>query len=248
MPELRRAQAAIAARPLPAGVVAPALLLVHGAAIATGHHDIAAKAVRVAHDLLGPTADVLLMRARQMVSSAAGDPSGADRSAAAVLGPVLDGSTTAVVHWTTIEAHVLACGLSFVAGRPLQARRELGRARAAAAAGGAVRPLLCGAPAVVDLLALQLGSFGAGDTIGARVLGIRGVPHPDDVALTERERDVLGLLATPRSLRDVASELDIAPSTVKTHVRAIYTKLGVTSRREAVVAGRRRGSLATRSS
>jgi LuxR family maltose regulon positive regulatory protein len=98
---------------------------------------------------------------------------------------------------------------------------------------------------VVDLLALQLGSFGAADTVAARVLELRGVPRADDVALTDRERDVLGLLATPRSLTDIAVERDIAPSTVKTHVRAIYTKLGVTSRREAVVAGRRRGSLAT---
>jgi LuxR family maltose regulon positive regulatory protein len=60
------------------------------------------------------------------------------------------------------------------------------------------------------------------------------------VVFTKRERDVLALLSTPRSLTEIAAELDIAPSTVNTHTRAIYTKLGVTSRREAVAAGRRR--------
>ena len=38
--------------------------------------------------------------------------------------------------------------------------------------------------------------------------------------------------------------LGVAPSTVKTHVRAIYTKLGVRSRRAAVAAGRRGGAVA----
>jgi LuxR family transcriptional regulator, maltose regulon positive regulatory protein len=194
------------------------------------------------------------MRARQPVSQAVRDRSGADGSgahraaadrAAAALAPVLDGSAPVVVPWTVIEGHVLACDLALATDRPLQARRELTRALPAAAASGALRPVLAGGPAVVDLLALQLGSFGTGDAVAARVLEFRGAPRPDDVALTDRERDVLGLLATPLSLPDIAVELDIAPSTVKTHVRAIYTKLGVTSRREAVVAGRRRGSLAT---
>jgi LuxR family maltose regulon positive regulatory protein len=96
---------------------------------------------------------------------------------------------------------------------------------------------------VVDLLARQLGSFGAGDLAAERVLQYGGLPHPDDVALTDRERNVLALLATSQSLHDIAAQLDVAPSTVKTHLRAVYAKFGVTSRRAAVAAGRRRGML-----
>jgi LuxR family maltose regulon positive regulatory protein len=96
---------------------------------------------------------------------------------------------------------------------------------------------------VVDLLARQLGSFGAGDVAAERVLEYRGFARPADVVLTDRERDVLRMLATSQSLRGIAAQLDVAPSTVKTHLRAVYGKLGVTSRREAVAAGRRRGVL-----
>jgi LuxR family maltose regulon positive regulatory protein len=243
------------ARPLPANLVVQAALLVHGSAADTGCHDIAAETVRVAQNVVGPATDVLLMRARHAVSQAVKPRSPANRSgaqrrsadrAAAALRPVLDGSAPVVVPWTVIEGHVLACDLALATDRPLQARRDLTRALGAAAASGALRPLLAGGPAVVDLLALQLGSFGVGDAVAARVLEFRGAQRADDVALTDREREVLGLLATPLSLPDIAVELDIAASTVKTHVRALYTKLGVTSRREAVVAGRRRGSLVTR--
>jgi LuxR family maltose regulon positive regulatory protein len=61
--------------------------------------------------------------------------------------------------------------------------------------------------------------------------------------LTQRERDVLSLLPTPRSLEEIAAELTVSHSTVKTHVKAIYTKLDVSSRREAVVTARDRGLL-----
>jgi LuxR family transcriptional regulator, maltose regulon positive regulatory protein len=254
VPELRRAQVGMAARPLPANVVTSAALLVHGAAADAGCHEIAAETVRVAQNLVGPTGDVLLMRARSAVAQALKARSGANgprpdqaavHRAAAALRPVLDGSARIIVPWAVTEGHVLACDLALATDRPVLARRELTRALVAAAHSGALRPLLAGGPAIVGLLALQLGSFGVGDAVAARVLEFRGAPHPDDVALTDREREVLGLLATPLSLPDIAVELDIAPSTVKTHVRAIYTKLGVTSRREAVVAGRRRGSLAS---
>jgi LuxR family maltose regulon positive regulatory protein len=52
------------------------------------------------------------------------------------------------------------------------------------------------------------------------------------------------LLASPHSLQEIATVLGVAPSTVKTHVRAIYTKLCVRSRRAAVAAGRRGGTVA----
>ncbi len=53
-------------------------------------------------------------------------------------------------------------------------------------------------------------------------------------ALSERERDVFQQLQTARTLPEIARELQVSINTVKTHQRAIYRKLGVTSRRAAV--------------
>jgi LuxR family maltose regulon positive regulatory protein len=58
--------------------------------------------------------------------------------------------------------------------------------------------------------------------------------------LTDREREVLRLLPSRLTLSEVASELYVSQNTVKFHVRAIYRKLGVMSRSEAVDAARRR--------
>ena len=52
--------------------------------------------------------------------------------------------------------------------------------------------------------------------------------------LTERELDVLRLLRGTLSLRDIARELYVSPNTVKTHTQAIYRKLGVSDRQDAV--------------
>lgn len=52
--------------------------------------------------------------------------------------------------------------------------------------------------------------------------------------LTERELEVLGLIAAGRSNREIAGDLVIALSTVKSHINNIYGKLGVNSRTQAV--------------
>ena len=54
--------------------------------------------------------------------------------------------------------------------------------------------------------------------------------------LSEREITVLGLLPSMLSLDEIAVDLTVSVNTVKSHVRSIYTKLGVSSRRLAVLA------------
>ncbi len=52
--------------------------------------------------------------------------------------------------------------------------------------------------------------------------------------LTDREKSVLDLLARGMMNKEVASELDISPATVRTHIQHIYEKLQVNTRVEAV--------------
>jgi two-component system NarL family response regulator len=59
--------------------------------------------------------------------------------------------------------------------------------------------------------------------------------------LTEREVEVLALLARSLSNRAIAEELGIAENTVKNHVRSILEKLGMKSRVEVVVHALREG-------
>lgn len=59
--------------------------------------------------------------------------------------------------------------------------------------------------------------------------------------LTEREREVLALLAQGGSSKQIAKELAMSPNTVRTHVQAILNKLQVHSRLEAAAFGVRHG-------
>jgi DNA-binding NarL/FixJ family response regulator len=55
--------------------------------------------------------------------------------------------------------------------------------------------------------------------------------------LTERESEVIGLLAKGLANKQIALSLGISEHTVKFHVSSIYTKLNVTNRTEAVREG-----------
>jgi DNA-binding NarL/FixJ family response regulator len=59
--------------------------------------------------------------------------------------------------------------------------------------------------------------------------------------LTPREREVLQLAAEGLANKQIALSLEISEHTVKFHLSSLYTKLGVTSRTEAIRAGARRG-------
>lgn len=66
-------------------------------------------------------------------------------------------------------------------------------------------------------------------------------PPADSLGLTPRQVDVLRMLVDGRSNKSIARALDLAPSTVKTHIEAIFQRLHVSSRTQAVVAAARLG-------
>lgn len=73
-----------------------------------------------------------------------------------------------------------------------------------------------------------------GEFVGSNVVDERDVGS----TLTEREREVLALLSQGASNREVAAELYLSIDTVKTHVRKVFTKLGVGNRTQAALIAR----------
>jgi DNA-binding NarL/FixJ family response regulator len=119
---------------------------------------------------------------------------------------------------------------------------------ARAVAGGAAGYLLKGMERDEMLEALR--AVAQGDTLLSAhelVRALRGISEKavgsEDlvVPLTEREEEVLRLLSTGLSNRDMAAVLFVAESTIKTHVEHILGKLGVSDRVQAAVWAARHG-------
>ncbi len=67
---------------------------------------------------------------------------------------------------------------------------------------------------------------------------------PKGLALTEREREVLELIASGATNPEIAGSLHLSPNTVKEHTSSLYRKLEVRNRTEAVQRAQRLGLLA----
>ena len=85
-------------------------------------------------------------------------------------------------------------------------------------------------------------------TRGAQMLGLPergrdafGQPSAVRIQLTERQEQVLQLLARGAPIKIICRELGLSEGTVKTHVTAIYRAFGASNRTEALLAARRHG-------
>ncbi|MFI5615113.1 LuxR C-terminal-related transcriptional regulator [Amycolatopsis sp. NPDC051903] len=220
--------------PLPNGVVALAAVCEHDAATRLGRGETAREVLGWARERIPAAGEILLIRASTQVVL------GRDGHARNLLKPLLDGSVAPVLAWTPITAWLLEAEIALRCGEPVRARRAIAKALGPAEQLGVLRPLVSAAPEVLDLALLDTPGSRRFTTDLRRARAVRG-RQPDAVALTERERTVLRLLPTVRSLDEIAGDLMVSPNTVKTHVRALYRKLGVGSRREAVRSALRRG-------
>lgn len=102
---------------------------------------------------------------------------------------------------------------------------EAGADELAAGIAAVAEGLWVGAPALVEgLMRLPKGGEGLGD---------ESLPEP----LTAREKEVLHKMAEGLANKQIALELGVSEHTVKFHLSALYAKLGVASRTEAVKRG-----------
>lgn len=78
--------------------------------------------------------------------------------------------------------------------------------------------------------------------VGARLVSALGaVARPPRADLTDRELDVLRLMAQGRNNAEIAAELFIGVSTVKSHINALFAKLDVRDRGQAIAYAHRAG-------
>jgi LuxR family transcriptional regulator, maltose regulon positive regulatory protein len=170
-------------------------------------------------------------------------------AASAALGPVLDG--TVRVGWQSwlIEAFLLEAIARDALGDPAAAGRALERALDLAEADGALLWFLMHpAPGLLDRQARRGTAHRALlDRIRDLLSGSQPPPaaaQPPLQALSEREVRVLRYLPTHLTAPEIALELSVATSTVKSHMRSLYLKLGAHGRAEAVGTARALGLLA----
>jgi DNA-binding NarL/FixJ family response regulator len=94
--------------------------------------------------------------------------------------------------------------------------------------------------------AINVALSGSGNVLSPRVIqnlfdeqetgaAGNGTGRRNEYSLTQREQDILALLAEGRSNRDIAGRLFLSEKTVKAHLAAIFRKLGVTNRTQAAM-------------
>jgi LuxR family maltose regulon positive regulatory protein len=138
--------------------------------------------------------------------------------------------------WLRLRVLILRALLADIKGDRDAALGSLAAAVAQAEPEGVIRPFLDeGAPMAALLTELRATAPGGREPAPRRT----GLVEP----LTERELEVLRLLAAGRSNADMAAELFVEQSTVKTHLIHLYRKLGVHSRTQTVARARALGLL-----
>lgn len=235
--EMRAARAELAGSPVPPPVLAGMAVLEHRLALQNGNRSAAGQVAAWLEARVGRTGETLLLDAWTEAAA------GRHEFAAATVAPVHRPGTTNLLPETVVEAHLVAAESALHREDVPAGRAALEAALRDAQPLGVVRPLALAGPRTQDLLrercaGARPGTFAA--DVAAACTAIVSGPAP---LLSEREQAVLALLPSLLNAREIADEFTVSVNTIKSHIRSIYAKLGVSSRREAVRVAQERGLL-----
>jgi LuxR family maltose regulon positive regulatory protein len=221
----------------PPPVPAALACLEHRVALLHGNLAAAAEAVAWLERRVGRVGEVILMEA--LGALAAGRP----EVARTAVDPVVGESLPVLLPHTIVEALLVAAEAALRLEDVPAGTVALDRALRLGQTLGVVRPFVLAGPRTRSLLGGRPAARGTGP-FAARLASARQAVLADASApLSERELTVLALLPSLLSAGEIAVELTVSVNTVKSHIRSIYTKLGASSRREAVQRAQERGLL-----
>jgi LuxR family transcriptional regulator, maltose regulon positive regulatory protein len=182
-------------------------------------------------------------------SAKAGLAQGDSSSALAITQSCLTGAAGQLTLRDQVSALVTAAVAHRRLGQPEQAADQLGFALALAEPHGLYRPFVDGGQAARSALAVLIRPVHPGAAAAARILQrfdtrpARSAEVSVTMPLTGSELAVLRFLPSHMTNQEIAEALFLSINTVKTHLRSVYRKLGVTTRRQAISAAGRLGLL-----
>jgi LuxR family maltose regulon positive regulatory protein len=218
-------------------VLSALAVLEHRAALANGNLTAASEVAGWLVDRAPDAGENLLLQAWTELAR------GRLEAARAVVVPLLGPDSPALLPHTGVEARLIEAEAALDAGDQRAGRAALEAALLDAERMNVARPFALAGPHTQNLLTTVLAGNGRGP-FPARVAAARlAVVSAPAVLLSERETAVLALLPSLLNAREIADEFTVSVNTVKSHIRSIYGKLGVSSRREAVVRAQDSGLL-----
>jgi LuxR family maltose regulon positive regulatory protein len=233
--EMRAARAEFGDTPAAPSTIAALAVLEHRVALVSGNGNAAADVAGWLGPRVGTTAETLMLKAW---AEAAG---GRHEAARIVAARVQEEDMPVLLPYTVVEAHLVESEAALQADDPESGGAALQAAFERAEAIGVARPFALSGPCTQEALTSRLRLHGTG-TFAAEVAAARAAVASDvAVPLSEREMAVLALLPSLLSAREIATEFTVSVNTVKSHIRSIYAKLGVSTRREAVLRAQERG-------
>jgi LuxR family maltose regulon positive regulatory protein len=212
-----------------------------GIELSAGHPDDVLRLIDRFHQAVDPNPRMLIWAARAHL--ALGDP----RAAETVLTPL---RTSAPDVRSAVEAWLVTALVEDALRQNNRSVDAFARAVALAEPHGMRGPFVgIGHSRIAGLLEHYQWLTPERSPLVANLLLDFSIPHsasasgPEIEELTDRELDVLRYLPTMLRNQDVADQMYVSVNTVKAHLRALYRKLGVTQRRDAVDRARDLGLL-----